>query len=440
LRPTTQTVNVGDVVEIDFYAIRDGSSQYAISAIEGVLDWDPTYLGFLGRLDPCDNPDTCFVCPAEVPPDVPATYNWSTSGFPYDCALDGLNAPCSGLPANDGDAFYTSWPQISGQCECHDGVNNGQPCDQQADCPGGTCEALRAWATVNGLLVTKFRFQLLRAGTTQVGLLEAADCKTYTDGRCELVEDACCNPPTCTSCSFARSRVVGGPYPGGDATGTIGGPVTVNIVSGCDAPTVSAEGCRYLKVTPDPGADPVALFVTGVNPPPTGDPNVSCVAKYVQTDGKLGSAAVYRTPTEWGTVHVRGSEIRSSGSYNVQADCKPSDPGDLLSSTVTAKAWKWGETNGDGTVDFVDITRVVDGFRSVWHNMGRPCTTDAECTTVIPHRKCDTGVGYCLAITIENVDVYGGTGCTPDRVVDFVDITREVDAFMGKVYPCPPCP
>jgi hypothetical protein len=202
-------------------------------------------------------------------------------------------------------------------------------------------------------------------------------------------------------------------------------------------PTVKAEGCRYLGVTPQAGPASVALLVTGV------DPDVSCVSAYVQGDGTLGLSPTFRGTQDWGTVHVRGADLMSDRRYEVRADTYALDPGSHLSEPAADKLWRWGETNLDGTADFLDITRAVDGFRGVWHNLGRPCTTDADCATVLPHRKCDTQKGYCLAITLENVDVYGSASpqCTPDRVLNFDDITRTVDAFVGRPYPCPvSCP
>lgn len=178
----------------------------------------------------------------------------------------------------------------------------------------------------------------------------------------------------------------------------------------------------------------MAFYVVGV------DPLVTCVEGYVQVNGTLGADPVYETPEQWGKVHLRGANLRSGNTYSVRADCQPWAPGSVLSTAVTGALWRWGDTNADGLVDFVDITRLVDGFRGVWYNLGRPCSSDAECTMVLPHKKCDLGSGYCLAITLENVDIYGSTGCTPDRQTDFTDITRGVDAFVGRAYPCPPCP
>jgi hypothetical protein len=297
--------------------------------------------------------------------------------------------------------------------------------------------------------VTVFRFQVLSAEATQLAFKPAADCVSYTDGRCETVPAACCNPndnPPCTVCSFARTRVVGGPYPGGDATGALGGPATVEI-SDCPEPTVVTEGCRYLGVTPTEGPESVALYVTGV------DTEVACVEGYVQSDGKLGSVSspFYQSPAAWGSVHVRGADIMPGMTYNVQADCSPADPGSSLSGPAGDTLFAWGDANNSagGVVDFTDITLVVDGFQGRYHALNRPCGTDAECADVAGsyHETCDTVEGLCIRTTLENVDLIGAqypdlAGCSPDRLIDFTDITFVVNAFQAKAYPiqCRPCP
>lgn len=328
-------------------------------------------------------------------------------------AQDGLNAPCAGLPYNDGDAFYQSFAQVL-QCE--------PPID--------------ALATPNGLLVTVFRFKVIGSGpSTQVLMAPAAPCNPH-DGCGSPGSPYCCNPPDCTVCSFARTQVVGGPYPGGDATGTIGGPASIQI-SDCPAPTAEVEGCRYIGVTPAEGPESVALLVTGV------DDDVSCVSSYVQVNGTLGANPYFQAPQDWGAVHVRGEKLWSEMTYNVQADCSPpANPGTNLSSPVSATLRMWGDVNLDYWVDFTDITLVVDGLRGLFHAADRPCTTDANCFNVAAsyHQECDTSEGLCIRITLQDVDI-NGEGCTPDAVVDFLDILWCVDAFRGIPYPCPvSCP
>jgi hypothetical protein len=416
-----QEINVGDILKLSLFAVADGCSggKALLAGIEAAISWDPEVLklasaaeiGEANPQDPCDSPESCYDCGTIY------RYNWAASAFPNDCnSGDGLNAPCyPQFPANDGDAYYANMAYIGAQCICHGGRRDGYACGQPPNCPDGTCGAQRAWATAGGLHVTTLKFVAIATSGGQPTYVTLEDCIGQT-----------------------RTLVASGAQQG-DILKEISAASPV-VVKGCEAPTAAAEGCRYIAVTPPAEADSVALFVTGVNPPPPGDPDVSCVGAYVQADGKLGPTPIYRTPAEWGTVHVRGVDLGPDGSYRVHADCGAANPGAELSDPITSKTWKWGETNMDGTLDFVDITRVVDGFRGVWHNLGRPCTSDTQCTMVTPHKKCDTDVGFCLAVTMEDVDMYGGTGCAPDRVVDFVDITRGVDAFIGKPYPCPPCP
>jgi hypothetical protein len=196
----------------------------------------------------------------------------------------------------------------------------------------------------------------------------------------------------------------------------------------CPSPAATGAGSRYLEVVPPEHPDPVAIFVS------QSPPNIWC-SKYVDAAGRLTSEPFFQTPALWGTVYVRGEEIVPSATYNIQTDCGAPGAPILSTPPVSAATWKWGDTNADGVTDFVDITRVVDGFRGVWHNMARPCTTDAECTTVTPHRKCDTGFGYCIAITREDVDLYGTGDSLPDRKIDFTDVVSCVDAFRGLAYP-----
>lgn len=84
-RPANQMAVLGGEVEIGLYAVADGTGQYSIPAINIIPNWDPLVLELLANQDPCDDLDACYVCPEEDPPDVPTTYNWVSSGFPYDC-------------------------------------------------------------------------------------------------------------------------------------------------------------------------------------------------------------------------------------------------------------------------------------------------------------------------------------------------------------------
>jgi hypothetical protein len=222
---------------------------------------------------------------------------------------------------------------------------------------------------------------------------------------------------------------------------------------------VVAEGPRYLAVTPAGGPDEVAIRVTGTHP------DVSCIAGYAQADGRVLDAsgggapedfAVYLPPgpTGWDTVHIRGENIVGADSasvqytYEVQTDCDPGNPGASLSDPVSVVMPRFGDVGGivgpDGTVDFVDITMIVDGFRNVW---GTPicCSDDGPCDVMGPLSFCNTAWEGCASPVVTpgrcqsayvNLDLKGGFGCLPDTVVDFVDITAAVDAFRNVPEPC----
>lgn len=123
-RPSIQTANPGDIIEIKLYAVSTGASQ-AMSAIEAIVAWDPAALELLGLNN--NGP-----------------YTWLSSGFPNDSPQDGLNNPFTGLPANDGIAWYNALSRFP--------------------------PSPPATATPSGLLVTSFRFKILNAGTTGVSM------------------------------------------------------------------------------------------------------------------------------------------------------------------------------------------------------------------------------------------------------------------------------
>lgn len=438
-RPAQQTASLGEIVEIGLYAVSVNGLTQPVHAIDAVMEWDPLVLEILPNEDPCNELDSCFECPDEDPPTTPATYNWLSSCFPVDSGLDDLNAGCAGgaccspsgsptpmAPINDGTAYYRTLKQIF--------------CNAQSAEP--------APATPDGLLITNLRFRVLEGGTHSVDLLESAACHDVPAG-CTAVH--CCNPPECTSCSFADTRVVGGSYGGDETTATIGPPAVIEVLS-CSVPQVIVEGSRYMAVTPAQGPESVAIRVTGVSPP------VLCVDGYVQPDTRVlepgpgqqpEDLAVYRPPGPggWDTVHVRGERLTGapddSGSYvySVRTDCDPDNPGTILSEPVLVTLWRFGDTGGvwgpDATIDFVDITLSVEGFRNLW-NTPICCSTDEDCSVYGPLSHCDTtGVGCtipsvfpgrCLSSYV-NLDLKGTMGCTPDMIVDFNDITTSVDAF-----------
>ncbi len=112
--PLTQTVAVGQVVEISLYAVSDdpGASQ-PIASLDVLPGYDPLYVELLG------NADT-------------GPYAWLWSTFPDDSGGDGMNNTW-----DDGNAKYTALAQ-----------------------PG---EGGETYATPAGLLVTTLRFSAVQA-------------------------------------------------------------------------------------------------------------------------------------------------------------------------------------------------------------------------------------------------------------------------------------
>lgn len=159
-RETTGLIGVGSTIRLKLMARAHGcnvanecpSGNQSISAIGAVLSWDPAKLtlqasapGDLNPQNPCFSQVDCFQCPA-------GQHLWSQSRFPNDCATEGINAPCSGTPGNDGDAYYIATSQI--------GVN----CNPPPACVSST-----------GLHVTTIKFRALVPGTTAtVNLLPCA--------------------------------------------------------------------------------------------------------------------------------------------------------------------------------------------------------------------------------------------------------------------------
>lgn len=224
---------------------------------------------------------------------------------------------------------------------------------------------------------------------------------------------------------------------------------TTDTCGGCFAPTVVGWGSRYLRVTPaDQGSTPIALWVKGQ----CNDSESQCVLRYVQskcdggssngvncsTDancpktcspesanggapctldsqctfgtcqgrcetGTLGPTAFFKTAAQWGSVYVRGPQIRPGERYLVHAEC--GFPSTISSAAGEATTWRWGDVDGDGDVDGLDVSRIVDGFKGIF------------------------GGGA----TFQHLNLWG---CTPDKFLDGLDISLDVDAFKGFQFPC----
>ncbi len=275
-------------------------------------------------------------------------YDWLSSGFLDDSQADGLNDTFT-----DGNALYNALGQLA----------SGDP----------------AVATPEGLWVTTFMFQALDTGVSELRLEMAFGEST-------------------------RTLVASGDAPGEDIIGTLGPPAEVTL-TGCSRPTVVAIGSRYLAVTSAPGADQVALLVTGE----ADDPAVACMSLFVQTNGALGASPVFQAPDEWGTIHVTDLQIVPSARYHVQAACGQDQQVQSMSSPASATTWIWGDVDNNGVVFINDFTLVLDGSQGIFSG--------------------DT--------ILENLDL---APCLPDRQIDAHDVESARDACGGASYPCvEPC-
>jgi len=106
-RPACQSVDPGQLIEIDLYVVSDDETDQSISAMDIILLWDPDVIELVGVVD--NGP-----------------YAWFFSGFTDDSVFDGLNETFL-----DGNALYSAYSQL------------GNP----------------AYATPDGLHVTTFQFQ-----------------------------------------------------------------------------------------------------------------------------------------------------------------------------------------------------------------------------------------------------------------------------------------
>ncbi len=136
VRPRPQTVSVGDVVEVELYAVSDDGTEQTFTGLDVLFTWDPSALALSeGAID--NGP-----------------HDWSfLFGFFPDEGLDGLNADCgkdvfcdpyTGVPFNDGDAMFQA---------------------------GSFADAV---ATDDGLLIATLRFTALAATSGTDVVIEAA--------------------------------------------------------------------------------------------------------------------------------------------------------------------------------------------------------------------------------------------------------------------------
>ncbi len=181
----------------------------------------------------------------------------------------------------------------------------------------------------------------------------------------------------------------------------------------CEVPVATAEGCRYIAVTPQPPDSSVAVGLK------IRSPDQPCIdGEWVsRTDGQLDFfPGGFGTPADWGTALLRDSEIIPSTRYIVSTVFFPNG---FAGQSVTVTTGKWGDTVGrfvngawtrpDGRVDIIDATAAIDRFAN------RP---DAP--------------------PLPWVDIYPEV---PDGRADIIDVVYVLEAFRGRPYPFPPpCP
>ncbi|MGB0716404.1 MAG: putative metal-binding motif-containing protein [Phycisphaerae bacterium] len=208
----------------------------------------------------------------------------------------------------------------------------------------------------------------------------------------------------CLDCNDSNSDV----FPGNtetlcDNTDNDCDPMTEDNPGGiCDiaAPTLVAVGPRYLEVTPTGGDVTVALNITSSD--------AACLSRYVDFDndaelaslgiGTLVDTPVFRTPSEWGTLLIRGTEIVPGQAYTVQAE---TDGQVAVAPSASQSTFAHGDVDDNTFANFSDIQAVVLGFQEVW-----------------------TG-------SLGAVDL---APCLPNAIVNFEDIQVAVFAFQGQAF------
>jgi hypothetical protein len=119
--------------------------------------------------------------------------------------------------------------------------------------------------------------------------------------------------------------------------------------------SATAIGSRWLEATPPAGLATVALKVTG---------GLACLPKYIDANGALTTSPVFQSSAQWGTVRITGRPIVPLTAYSIQAEVTAGTP----IGSAGATTWRWGDANNSGGVDVFDIVCALDGFQSVFTN------------------------------------------------------------------------
>jgi hypothetical protein len=310
-----------------------------------------------------------------------------------DCNANHLPDSCDIV---NGTAFDCNENGVLDECDLASG--NDVDCNKN-DIPD-TCESV-ADCNLNGIRDICEIAEYPKLDCNQNNLLDkcesTADCNANDQlDMCEIFAGAVrdCNgnsvPDACD--------VAGGEWDDDDHDG---------VPDACQVPVPAAAawGSRYLGVTPALAPDvPLALVVRG----DAGDPDVSCVQAYVQADGRLGATPAFQRPSEWATVAAADVEILPGKKYWVFADYgAPGDP--HLSLPVAVETWTWGDVDGSGQLDLIDLLCVQDVLS-----------------------------GNTVLCSLYGMDLMGAV---PDGLITVDDLLALGDALAGLPYPGPaPCP
>ncbi len=271
--------------------------------------------------------------------------------------------------------------------------------DHECSACGGTCNAAEA------IDISAFR-NLLVAGTNVLSIQAHNLTSTSTDftmmAELSATESQCTGNPDCDDglfCNGAETCVGSACQSGTPPNCDDGVACTTDscneTTDACDHTScpliVNAEGSRYIAVTPPSGVTTVALRVSSAG--------LACLPRYVAADGTLGTTPVYRTPAEWGTVHLHAQPIAPSRLYTVEA----LRTGGVAIGSGSATTWAWGDANNANGVDMFDILCVLDGSQNKF----------VKCTLYATDLR----------------------GPIPNGVVDNDDIQAMLDAYESKPYP-----
>ena len=149
----------------------------------------------------------------------------------------------------------------------------------------------------------------------------------------------------------------------------------------------------------DIDASPCCLSIDGTLATLVTDPLDALFLAPGSTDGTAGGTVGWG-----GTVYIVAEDIDPGTEYEARLDCgvPPADP--VLSAAVFDTTWAFGDTDGDGQPGFLDILKMVFGFKD---------------------RYVENG------LILPQLDVHP---CVPDRVVGFLDMLMGVDAFKSRPY------